>query len=60
MSAALLDKGLRAGQIVMERFDYGTARDPVSRTVARRFWLVLGCVAVGTAIFAVRIAITDA
>jgi hypothetical protein len=60
MSAALLCQGLRADQIIMERFDYGAARDPVSRAVARRFRLLLGAVGVGVAVFAIRIVVMGA
>ncbi len=54
ISAALLKQGLRADQIIMERFDYDTAHDPVSHAVARRLWHLLALVGLGVAAFATR------
>jgi predicted ferric reductase len=54
ISAALLSQGLHANQIAMERFDYDTAHDPVSRAIARRLWQVLALVGLGVAAFAIR------
>jgi predicted ferric reductase len=54
ISAALLSQGLHTNQIAMERFDYDTAHDPVSRTIARRLWHLLALVGLCVAAFAIR------
>ena len=48
----LIDFGLRQDQIVMERFDYDGATDPISTDQRRRFVALLVAVFAGTALLA--------
>ncbi len=45
----LLALGLRQNQIVMERFDYNGAKDPISARLRRKFLALLAVIFIGTA-----------